>query len=84
MLHKDLMPRNILWNKKTERAMVIDSERAEVEQRLVLGVVSANRKRKRIESSIKQGEVKSSFYKRELRQAALELNGILPIRCGRC
>ncbi|KAL5400376.1 hypothetical protein PMIN04_013202 [Paraphaeosphaeria minitans] len=42
VLHKDLEPRNILWNEETDHVMVIDFERAEVEQRTILGVVSAN------------------------------------------
>ncbi|KAF2179925.1 hypothetical protein K469DRAFT_730386 [Zopfia rhizophila CBS 207.26] len=48
VLHKDLMPRNMLWNEETGQVMVIDFERAEVvKPRTVLGVISANRKRKR-------------------------------------
>ncbi|KAK7178003.1 hypothetical protein PSPO01_15953 [Paraphaeosphaeria sporulosa] len=47
VLQKDLVPRNILWNEETNHVMVIDFERAEVEQRTVLIVISANRKRKR-------------------------------------
>ncbi|KAF1971104.1 hypothetical protein BU23DRAFT_570110 [Bimuria novae-zelandiae CBS 107.79] len=49
VLHKDLEPRNILWNEDTGRVMLIDFERAEeVKQRTVLGIISANRKRKRV------------------------------------
>ncbi|OCK92599.1 uncharacterized protein K441DRAFT_569670, partial [Cenococcum geophilum 1.58] len=48
VLHKDLMPRNILWNEETGQVMVIDFERAGVaEPRTILGVVPTNRKRKR-------------------------------------
>jgi predicted Ser/Thr protein kinase len=47
VLHKDLVPRNILWSEETNHIMVIDFERAEVKQRTVLGVISANRKRNR-------------------------------------
>ncbi|KAF1949768.1 hypothetical protein CC80DRAFT_456892, partial [Byssothecium circinans] len=48
VLHKDLEPRNILWNEEAGRVIVIDFERAEVvKPRTVLGIISANRKRKR-------------------------------------
>ncbi|KAL5397723.1 hypothetical protein PMIN03_012853 [Paraphaeosphaeria minitans] len=77
VLHKDLMPRNILWNEETNRVMVIDFERAEVEQRTVLGVISANRKRKRpTGSSTKQGQAKPSACTREIQRAMFELNGM--------
>jgi serine/threonine protein kinase len=83
VLHKDLMPRNILWNEETKRVMVIDFERAEVEHRTVLGVVSANRKRKRpTDSSGKQGQTKPSACTQEIRRAMFELNGMAQsIRC---
>jgi hypothetical protein len=73
VLHEDLMARNISWNEETERVMVIDFERAEVEQRTVLGVISANRKRKRrAESLSKQGQIKSPACTREIGRAMLE------------
>jgi tRNA A-37 threonylcarbamoyl transferase component Bud32 len=83
VLHKDLMPRNILLNEETKHVMVIDFERAEVEQRTVLGVVSANRKRKRpTDSSAKQGQTKPSACTQEIRRAMFELNGMAQsIRC---
>ncbi|KAH7349238.1 hypothetical protein BKA66DRAFT_541640 [Pyrenochaeta sp. MPI-SDFR-AT-0127] len=83
VLHKDLMPRNILWNEETKHVMVIDFERAEVEQRTVLGVISANRKRKRpTGSSAKQGQAKPSACTQEIRLAMFELNGMTQsIRC---
>ncbi|KAK7177357.1 hypothetical protein PSPO01_16598, partial [Paraphaeosphaeria sporulosa] len=83
VLHKDLMPRNILWNEETDRVMVIDFERAEVEQRTVLGIISANRKRKRpTGSSTKQGQAKPSACTREIQRAMFELNGMAQsIRC---
>lgn len=77
MLHKDLMPRNILWNEETNHIMVIDFERADVEQRTVLSVISANRKRNRpTGSSTKQGQAKPSACTREIRRAMFELNGM--------
>ena len=78
-----LLPRNILWNEETKHVMVIDSERAEVEQRTVLGVISANCKRKKPRgSSVKQGQTKPSACTQEIRRAMFELNGMAQsIRC---
>ncbi|KAH8165240.1 hypothetical protein CIB48_g3011 [Xylaria polymorpha] len=79
VLHKDLEPRNILWNEETGRVMVIDFERAEVvEQRTVLGIISANRKRERgpDASMAKQGGDRSSVFARERQRAAIELRGL--------
>ncbi|KAF1949654.1 hypothetical protein CC80DRAFT_529312 [Byssothecium circinans] len=43
VLHKDLEPRNILWNKETSRVIVINFEQAVVvEPRTVLGVILLN------------------------------------------
>jgi tRNA A-37 threonylcarbamoyl transferase component Bud32 len=80
VLHKDLEPRNILWNKEMGRVMVIDFERAEVvKPRTVLGTISANRKRKR-ESDImmaKHERGSSSAFTRERNRMARELQGLL-------
>ncbi|KAF1970566.1 hypothetical protein BU23DRAFT_582080 [Bimuria novae-zelandiae CBS 107.79] len=79
VLHKDLEPRNILWNEDTGRVMLIDFERAEeVKQRTVLGIISANRKRKRVPdaSMAKQGGDRSSVFARERQRAAIELRGL--------
>ncbi|RYN64987.1 hypothetical protein AA0119_g11514 [Alternaria tenuissima] len=47
VLHTDLAKRNMLWEDRTRRMMVIDFERARiVEPRRPLGAVSANAKRK--------------------------------------
>jgi serine/threonine protein kinase len=78
VLHNDLMPRNILRNRETGQAMVIDFERAEVfGQQPVLGVISPNRKRKRaleLEGSpAKQPRERCSAFTREMNRAALEL-----------
>jgi len=59
--------------------MVIDFERAVVvEQRTVLGIISANRKRKRGPdvSVAKQGGDRSSVFARERQRAAIELRGL--------
>ncbi|OWY49425.1 metalloprotease [Alternaria alternata] len=84
VLHKDLMPRNILWNEETKHVMVIDFERAEMEQRTVLGAMSANRKRKKLAgSSVKPGQSKPPACTLEIRRAMFELSGIgQSIRCG--
>ncbi|KAF2182685.1 hypothetical protein K469DRAFT_636613 [Zopfia rhizophila CBS 207.26] len=79
VLHKDLMPRNILWNEETCQVIVIDFERAEVvKPRTVLGVISANRKRKRGSdaSMAKQGGDGSSVFVRERQRVAIELRGL--------
>ncbi|KNG46173.1 hypothetical protein TW65_07084 [Stemphylium lycopersici] len=84
VLHKDLMPRNILWNEETGRVMVIDFERAEIEQRTVLGAISVNRKRKKPAESLgKPAQRKPSACTLEIRRAMFELNGMTQsIRCG--
>ncbi|RYN62676.1 hypothetical protein AA0117_g12905 [Alternaria alternata] len=84
VLHRDLMPRNILWNEETGHVMVIDFERAEMEQRTVLGAMSANRKRKKLAgSSVKPGQSKPPACTLEIRRAMFELSGIgQSIRCG--
>ncbi|KAF2690363.1 hypothetical protein K458DRAFT_427117 [Lentithecium fluviatile CBS 122367] len=77
VLHKDLEPRNILWNEETGRVMVIDFERAKVvKSRTVLGVISLNRKRKRgsAASMAKQGV--DDVFVRERRRATTELRGL--------
>lgn len=52
VLHKDLMPRNILWNADTRQVLLIDFERAEIRRtRRVLGALSANRKRKQADGT---------------------------------
>jgi hypothetical protein len=72
------MSRNILRNRETGQAMVIDFERAEIFcQRPVLGVISPNRKRNRaleLEGSpAKQPRERCSAFTREMNRAALEL-----------
>lgn len=78
VLYKDLMLRNTLWSEETGQVMVIDFERAKVEQRTVLWVVSPNRKRKRgIGRSIKRGQIEPPPYTQETRRAAPESNGLV-------
>lgn len=48
VLHRDVAQRNMLWDAKQNQLMIIDFERAEIqESRSVLGTISPNRKRKR-------------------------------------
>jgi hypothetical protein len=52
VLHRDVMPRNILWNGDSGEATVIDFERAKMATaRPVLGSLSINRKRKNRDDS---------------------------------
>ncbi|RMZ70657.1 kinase-like domain [Pyrenophora seminiperda CCB06] len=71
VLHKDLMPRNILWNEETKHVMVIDFERAEVEP------ISAKRTWKTpTGNSVKQGQTGPSACTKEIRRAMTELNAL--------
>ena len=79
MLHRDAEPRNILWNAEVSQAMVIDFERAEVlKPRAVLGVISPNRKRKRVpeEGLNKQPEERRDEFMREIQRAIVEFRGL--------
>lgn len=79
VLHKDLEPRNILWNEETGQVMIIDFERAVVvERRTVLGAISANQKRKKESDTgmAKQERDGSSVFERERRRAAFELRSL--------
>ena len=72
VIHRDAMPRNMLWSVEINRVMVIDFERAEIasdQPRTALGQVSPNRKRKRGT----EGEKGSDAFSNELRLIAREL-----------
>ena len=74
VLHRDLEPRNILWNPKLDQTMIIDFERAEVQKsRVVLGVVSPNRKRKEATTLKVQPE---NVFVREARRAMYEVRRV--------
>jgi hypothetical protein len=78
VLHKDLEPRNILWNEETKGVMVIDFERAEVlKPRTVLGVISSNRKRKRPSEASMAKQGGGDVFMQERRRAAFELRGLI-------
>ncbi|KAL9099373.1 MAG: hypothetical protein Q9163_005121 [Psora crenata] len=73
VLHQDLRPRNILWNAELDQTMIIDFERAEIqESRAVLGAISPNQKRKR--ASMSKGQQGNSMVW-ELRQCLNSIAG---------
>ena len=78
ILHRDLEPRNVLWNEESNKAMIIDFERAKiVELRSALGGTSANRTRKRkLETSIIKRDDDGTVFARERQRAVFELRAI--------
>ncbi len=77
VLHRDAMPRNMLWNEEVRQVMVIDFERAAVPKlRAVLGVMSPNRKRKRvIEGGLNKQPIDGrGEFVREMQWAMIELS----------
>ena len=83
VLHKDLMPRNMLWNEETGKVMIIDFDQAEIieeQHRPVLGQISNNRNRNRKEepdtSKTKQIYDNSTVFTRERRNVAAELRAL--------
>jgi len=76
VLHRDVMPRNMLWNAEVGQVMMIDFERAEIlKSRAALGVISPNRKRKRVtqECLNKQLDDGCDAFVREMNRAIIEL-----------
>ncbi|OBT39281.1 hypothetical protein VE00_10595 [Pseudogymnoascus sp. WSF 3629] len=67
VLHKDAKPRNMLWDEHRGRLMLVDFERAEIQTRLPLGIIIANRKRNR-QGDIKMA-VKENDFDREMSTA---------------
>lgn len=53
VLHSDAIPWDMLWDKHCGRLMFVNLERAEIQTRLPLGIITANRKR------IRQGNIKT-------------------------
>ena len=77
VLHRDAMPRNMLWNAEASQAMMIDFERAEIlEQRTVPGVISPNWKRKMITKTPKKGQGGCDAFAREMQRAIMELRAL--------
>lgn len=71
VLHRDLEPRNILWDPKLGQTMIIDFERAEVQElRAVLGTISPNREGKRATTLKVQPD---DVFVGEVRRAMFEL-----------
>ena len=79
VLHRDAMPRNMLWNAEIGQAMMIDFERAEIlKPRAVLGVISPNRKRKRVlEGGLNKqsGEHRDEFVRETQQRRKYEVLG---------
>ncbi|PVI00766.1 hypothetical protein DM02DRAFT_718203 [Periconia macrospinosa] len=81
VLHKDLVPRNILWNEETGRVMVIDFERSEiVAQRPALAIKDTNRKSKRqhvpdaeADAGLSKIRTQTSVFENERNRAVREL-----------
>ena len=79
VLHRDAMPCNMLWNAEVSQAIIINFKRAEVlKPRAVLGIISPNRKRKRVpkEGPNKQLEGRRNKFIREMQRAIIELRGL--------
>ncbi|KAM0714557.1 hypothetical protein Q7P37_009853 [Cladosporium fusiforme] len=74
VLHRDVMPRNILWDCDSGRVTVIDFERAKVmRNRPILGPLSVNRKRKQQHGSC--GKKHTSYNERISAQEVAEAKG---------
>lgn len=78
VLHRDVMPRNILWDYDSGEATVIDFERARIgPARAILGPLSTNRKRKQKNDS--NGQKRTGCAERPFAQGMAELREA--IRC---
>jgi serine/threonine protein kinase len=77
--HRDAMPRNMLWNEEAKEVMMIDFERSQIiKQRTVLGVISPNRKRKRVarKDLPKISGLDADMFTREVQQATTKLRQV--------
>ena len=79
MLHKDVEPRNWLWNEQHGRLMPVDFERAEICARPPLGTLS-NQKRNaqgKLKSAAEESEfnrgVESAMYQDEIALAQINI-----------
>ncbi|KAL1581966.1 hypothetical protein WHR41_09570 [Cladosporium halotolerans] len=71
VLHRDVMPRNILWDCDSGRVTVIDFERAKASpDRPALGPLSVNRKRK--QQHVSRGTKHTNCYERLFAQEVAE------------
>ena len=81
VLHRDLMPRNMLWNEEAEKVMIIDFDRAKIveeQPRPALRQISNNRARKDKPGAcmMKQRYDDISVFTQERRSVAFELRGL--------
>lgn len=77
VLHRDAMPRNMLWNAEVGRVIMIDFERAEIPKPwAVLGATSPNGKRKRVvkRDLNKQPRDSRGEFVREMQLAMMEVH----------
>lgn len=77
VLHRDVMPRNILWDSDSGRATVIDFERSKMSpDSPILGLLSTNRKRKQQHGSCgtKQTKYNERLFAQEVAEARDEIS----------
>jgi hypothetical protein len=72
VLHRDVEPRNWLWDEQHGRLMLVDFERAEIRSRPPLGTLSPNRKRN-IQGTLKS-DVKEDDFFREIQSARASIS----------
>ena len=76
VLHKDPAPRNWLYNPESKKVVFFDFERAEIiESRPILGIISPNRKRKRMPRDGLDKKLSGSDSAKEINRAVQELRG---------
>ncbi|KAJ5230961.1 hypothetical protein N7489_011669 [Penicillium chrysogenum] len=76
VLHKDPAPRNWLYNPESKKVVFFDFERAEIiESRPILGIISPNRKRKRMPRDGLDKKLSGSDFAKEINRAVQELRG---------
>jgi serine/threonine protein kinase len=76
VLHKDPAPRNWLYNRESKKEVFFDFEMAEIiESRPILGIMSPNRKRKRMPRDGPDKKLSGSDFAREINRVLQELRG---------
>lgn len=76
VIHKDPAPRNWLYNPSSKKVVFFDFERAEIiNPRAILGVISPNRKRKRIANNGLGKKPLEPGFEREINKAVNEFAG---------
>lgn len=77
VLHRDPAPRNLLYNLESKNVVVLDFERAElIESRVVLGIISPNRKRKRTPSHGVDKQLPETGFAEELNRAIHDIQSL--------